>query len=126
MDAAMFTDLLDPDTEALMFAIYYSAITSPTGNQCGEYVQKSQASLLENHGSAWENAFQWSKLPDAWSIVAFQGATLFGACLRDSGNSTFEYILVSILIHATQKAGLHQDESCFTRSTLNTKIRRRL
>lgn len=127
MDAAMCTDLLEPDTEAFMFAIYYSAVNSLADNQCRVYFQKSRASLLESYGSSWKIALGSVSHPDSWSLVVFQGAILFGVCLRESGeNSDFESTLISTLIYAAQKAGLHQVESGLTHATLDTEIRRRL
>lgn len=87
--AAARTDSLDKETEALLFAIYYSAVISIDPVQCGNITGQPRPVMVERFRFATEQALARANLLNTHSTLLLQAAILYISVLRsDDGTRT--------------------------------------
>ncbi|KAI1635004.1 fungal-specific transcription factor domain-containing protein [Biscogniauxia mediterranea] len=107
---------LDRDTEALLFAIYYSAAAS----------LEAPSSTLARYRFATEQALARASLLTTQSVTVLQAAVLFLTALRHEDDSRTVWSLTALVFHIAQAMGLHRDGAAFGLRPLETEVRRRL
>ncbi|KAI1496053.1 fungal-specific transcription factor domain-containing protein [Biscogniauxia marginata] len=107
---------LDKDTEALLFAIYYSAATS----------LDAEPAALARYRFATEQALARASLLTTQSITVLQAAVLFLTALRHEDETRTVWSLTALVFHIAQAMGLHRDGAAFSLRPLETELRRRL
>ncbi|KAJ5527611.1 hypothetical protein N7513_011770 [Penicillium frequentans] len=119
-------ETLDCNTEALMFAIYYSAVISMNTEQCEEILCLSRTAALKHYHSAMKHAIARANILNTQSTVLLQAVVLFLSALRNEDASRTCWSLTALIFHAARAMGLHRDGTEFSLSPLETELRRRL
>jgi hypothetical protein len=127
-NAVASLDSIDRNTEALLFAIYYSAVTSldEDSEQCEAILGVSRKVALEKYRFATEQAMARAKLLNTQSIILLQAAVLFLAALNNGDDTRTTWSLAALIYHIAQAMGLHRDGTAFGLRPLETELRRRL
>ncbi|ORY59303.1 uncharacterized protein BCR38DRAFT_351976 [Pseudomassariella vexata] len=125
-DAIAALDSLDRNVEALMFAIYYSAVISMPPQQCTTILGMSRESLLERYRFAVKQALARANLLKTESIIVLQAAVLFIESVRNEDDSRTVWSLTSLIVHIAKAMGLHRDGAAFGLKPFETELRRRL
>lgn len=119
-------DSIDKNTEALLFAIYYSAIISMGPEQCVNIMGMSHETAKEKYRFAVEQAMARANLLNTQSIILLQAAVLYLSALRNEDDSHTVWSLTSLVFHTARTMGLHRDGTAFSLKPFETELRRRL
>ncbi|PYH88487.1 Zn(II)2Cys6 transcription factor [Aspergillus ellipticus CBS 707.79] len=125
-DAIASLGSLGRNTEALLFAIYYSAVISMSPEQCVSTLGVSKAQASETYLFAVEQALARADLLNTQSLTLLQAAVLFLFALRNEDDSRTVWSLTSLIFHIAQAMGLHRDGIVFGLRPMETELRRRL
>ncbi|KAL2820172.1 hypothetical protein BDW59DRAFT_181534 [Aspergillus cavernicola] len=125
-DAIAAMDSLDKNVEALLFAVYYSAVISLDSEQCVTLLGITRASALETYRFAVEQAMARADLLNTQNLILLQAAVLFLTALRNEDDSRTVWSLSALVYHIAQAMGLHRDGEAFGLRPLETELRRRL
>lgn len=125
-DAIETLDSLDRNTEALLFAIYYSAILSADPERRESILGISSNTALETYRFAVEQAITRADLLNTRSILLLQAVVLFLSALRNEDDSRTAWSLIPLVLRIAQAMGLHRDGTIFGLKPLEIEVRRRL
>ena len=64
-------------TEALLFAIYYAAVTTMTPGDCKNHLQEDKEALLDRYRSATEVAFANANILLSSDMITLQALVIF-------------------------------------------------
>ncbi|KAI0144322.1 hypothetical protein GGR57DRAFT_337417 [Xylariaceae sp. FL1272] len=119
-------DSLDRETEALLFAIYYSAVISLTATQCTELFATTRTTLLEQYRFAAEQALARANFLNTKSLLVLQTFSLYLSVLRSDDGTRTVWSLTALAAHMARGMGVHRDGTRFNLRPLETEIRRRV
>lgn len=125
-DAIASLDSLDMNTEALLFAIYYSATISLPDSDCLALLGVSRDAATEKYRFGVEQALARADLLNTRSMVLLQATVLFLSALRNQDDSRTTWSLTALVFYVAQSMGLHRDGSVFGLNPFETELRRRL
>jgi hypothetical protein len=116
-----------PAFQALMFAIYFAAITSiPRLASCPTPVHEDRDTQLRRYRLGLEQALAKANFMARPSITTIQALTLFLTCARMSITKEYVWSMVGLLIRLAMKLGLHRDPADLGLSPFSSEMRRRL
>lgn len=118
--------LLTPSDEALVFVIYFSAITALEPEEVQTNFGADKFTLLAQYRFAVEQALAKSNFLNASDITVLQAFTMFLVVGRRHDDSRFCWSLTSLVVRLAQGMGLHRDGTHFGLSPFETEMRRRL
>jgi len=119
-------DNLTPSTEALMFSIYYAAITSLDEEEVKLNFGAEKDFLLQQYRFALEQALAKSNFITSPDLTIAQAFILFLVLVRRHDDTRFCWTLTGLLIRVSQALGLHRDGTHFPNlSPFEIEIRRR-
>lgn len=117
----------DKNIEALLFAIYYSAVISMgEPKECLSILGIPRDQALTKYRFAVEQALARADLLNTQSITLLQAAVLFLWVLRSADNSRTAWSLSALVFHIARVMGLHRDGTVFGLNPFQTETRRRL
>lgn len=119
-------DSLDKNTEALLFAIYYSTCISLPNDQCLSLLGLTRDASTEKYRFGVEQALARADLLNTHSIVLLQAAVLFLSALRNQDDARTTWSLTALIFYVAQSMGLHRDGTVFGLKPFETELRRRL
>jgi hypothetical protein len=125
-DAIASLDSLDKNTEALLFAIYYSTTISLPNDQCISLLGLTREAATEKYRFGVEQALARADLLNTHSMVLLQAAVLFLSALRNQDDSRTTWSLTALVFYVAQSMGLHRDGTVFGLKPFETELRRRL
>ncbi|KAL4808023.1 hypothetical protein BDV18DRAFT_167835 [Aspergillus unguis] len=125
-DAIASMDVLDKNVEALLFAIYYSAVTSLDADECLRIVGQPKSKTLEIYRFGVEQSLARAGLLNTQNLILLQATVLFLTALRNEDDSRTVWSLTALVYHIAQAMGLHRDGEAFGLRPLETELRRRL
>ncbi|KLO92425.1 bikaverin cluster-transcription factor [Fusarium fujikuroi] len=125
-DSVVSLETLDRNSEALLFAIYYSSVISMDEGQCMGVLGESRSTSLNKFRFAVEQAMACANLLNTQSLVLLQTAVLFLSGLRNEDDSRTTWSLTSLIFHIAQAMGLHRDGTTFGLKPFDIELRRRL
>ncbi|KAJ5777526.1 hypothetical protein N7520_000772 [Penicillium odoratum] len=125
-DAVASLDSLDRNTEALLFAIYYSTVISMESEQCEDVFGFPRATAVKHYQFAVQQAMARADLLNTQSVVLIQAVVLFLSALRNEDASRTAWSMTALIFHIAQAMGLHRDGVAFGLRPLEVEIRRRL
>lgn len=125
-DAIASLDSLDKNTEALLFAIYYSTTISLSNEECFSLLGVPRDAATEKYRFAVEQALARADLLNTHSMVLLQAAVLFLSALRNQDDSRTTWSLTALVFYVAQSMGLHRDGTVFGLKPFETELRRRL
>lgn len=124
--SVMSLDSLDRETEALLFAIYYSAVISIDSLQCADMVGTPRSVALERYKFAVEQALARANLLNTHSSLLLQAAVLYLTALRSHDGTRTVWSLIALVSHVARSMGYHRDGTVFNLSPFETEMRRRI
>ncbi|KAJ2974753.1 hypothetical protein NUW58_g8557 [Xylaria curta] len=124
--AVVKPDSIDKETEALLFAIYYSAIVSITPDQCANVVGEPRSSVIERYKFAAEQALARANLLNTHSTLLLQAAVLYVSVLRSEDGTRTVWSLIALTSHVARSMGFHRDGTFFNLPPFETEMRRRI
>ncbi|KAL2832244.1 fungal-specific transcription factor domain-containing protein [Aspergillus pseudoustus] len=117
---------MDRESEAVIFAIYFAAVTSMDPDTCTAQFGQDHTSLLQHYRFAAEQSLARANFLQTHSLTVLQATTVFLTCLRGSGDASFVWTMTAAVHRIAQGLGLHRDGTQFGLSPYETEIRRRL
>ncbi|KAI0425544.1 fungal-specific transcription factor domain-containing protein [Xylaria sp. FL1042] len=124
--AAATTDPLDKETEALLFAIYYSAVISIDPVQCANVLGEPRPVVVERYRFATEQALARANLLNTQSTILLQAAILYVSVLRSDDGTRTVWSLIALICHVARSMGFHRDGTAFNLSPFESEMRRRI
>lgn len=125
-DAISSLASVDKHTEALLFAVHYSAVLSLTSEECLKALGETRETMLERYRFATEQALARGNLLDTQNMTMLQAAVLFLSALPNQGHSRAVWTLTAAIYHIARTMGLHRDGTTFGLGPFETELRRRL
>ncbi|ROV94335.1 hypothetical protein VMCG_08658 [Cytospora schulzeri] len=120
-------DSLTPENEALMFAIYFAAITSMDEDDVKQNFGVERPKLISQYRFALEQALAKAEFLVSSELVVLQAFILFLVLVRRHDDTRFCWTLTGLAIRIGQSMGLHRDGLSFPGLTpLEIEMRRRL
>ena len=117
---------LSPGHEALLFGIYFAAITSMSVEKVQTTFQDNKAHLLSRYRCGLEQALGHAHLLSTQELSTLQAFVLLIICSRREEDSRTLWALVGLAGRVATGMGLHHDGTKFKISPLETELRRRL
>ncbi|KAI0450904.1 hypothetical protein F5B21DRAFT_489157 [Xylaria acuta] len=124
--AVVSPDSVDKETEALLFAIYYSAVISIDPSQCANIVGAPRSVIVERYKFAAEQALARAKLLNTHSTLLLQAAVLYVSVLRSDDGTRMVWSLIALTSHIARSMGFHRDGTAFNLPPFETEMRRRI
>ncbi|KAI4175553.1 MAG: hypothetical protein LQ343_001544 [Gyalolechia ehrenbergii] len=112
--------------QALMFAIYFAAITSLTPDECMIQFGEQKDDLLKRYRFGTEQALAHAELLNSMEMVTLQALVIYLICIRCHDDTRLAWTLTSLAIRIAHALDLHRDDNSASLSPFNTEMRRRL
>ncbi|OTB02666.1 hypothetical protein M426DRAFT_61704, partial [Hypoxylon sp. CI-4A] len=120
-------DDISPGMEALMFAIYYAAITSMEEQEVKVNFGADKGQLINKYRFATEQALAKANFLVTSELVVVQAFTLFLVLVRRYDDTRFAWTLTGLAIRISQSLGIHREGTKFDDlSPFDVEMRRRL
>jgi hypothetical protein len=113
-------------TEALMFAMYYSAIVSIDDQTCQSVLGESTVASIAKYSTATRQALVKAKLLRTSNLMVLQALTLYLLSIRQFTDHDTHWVLCGIATKIGQRMGLHRESASASLLVLDAEIRRRL
>lgn len=126
MEAASHLDNLPRGLEALLFTIYYGAVTSLSGEDCHARFGESKSVLLSRYRFAIEQALARANFLITEELVVLQALVIFLMCLRRNSYARVIWTLTGLVVRIAQTIGVHRDGVHFGLKPFDVEMRRRL
>lgn len=126
LNAASSTDKITRPAEALLFSIYYGAVTSLTQDQCRKLLDEDRIDLIKKYRFATEQALARADFLNSSSLMCLQAFVAFLVFVRNMDDSRLVWALGGLAIHIAQALGIHRDGSHFGLPPFDIEMRRRL
>ncbi|WXC41116.1 hypothetical protein QX201_000932 [Fusarium graminearum] len=117
---------LSPGNEALVWAIYYAAITSLDPDEVRANLGVNKEDVLVQYRFAVEQALAKANFLNSLDTPIMQALLIFLLVVKGQDGSRFCWSLTGLVAHLAQGMGLHRDGSHFGLSPFETEMRRRL
>ncbi|KAE9574851.1 Bikaverin cluster transcription factor bik5 [Colletotrichum fructicola] len=119
-------DDLTAGHEALLFSIYYAAITSMEDEEVEKNFGSKKDEMLSQYRFALEQALAKANFLNTSDIVVLQAFVLFLTLVRRQDDTRFCWTLTGLAIRMAQGMGIHRDGTNFNLPPFETEMRRRL
>ena len=126
MKASSGTETLSKAAEALLFALYFSAVVSLDPAQCITLLGDTKETLINRYRFATEQALARANFMNSSSLMLLQAFVFFLVCVRYQDDTRLVWALSGLAIHLAQALGVHRDGTNFGLSPFETEMRRRL
>ncbi|KAK4866232.1 hypothetical protein LT330_008573 [Penicillium expansum] len=126
MDPSIYNKSSNRDSEAIVFSVCYSAVTSLNSSQCALLLGEDKGTLLARYRFAIEQALARAGFLETHSLTILQSLTLFLICARNQDDSRFVWTVSGIAVRLAHTLGIHRDGSNFGLTPFETEMRRRL
>ncbi|KAI1765639.1 fungal-specific transcription factor domain-containing protein [Hypoxylon sp. FL1150] len=118
---------ISPGLEALMFAIYYSSITSMEEEEVKVNFGADKGHLINKYRFATEQALAKANFLVTSEVVVLQAFVLFLVLVRRYDETRFAWTLTGLAIRISQSLGIHREGTKFDDlSPFDVEMRRRL
>ncbi|KAI4960383.1 hypothetical protein J4E86_002005 [Alternaria arbusti] len=124
--AAKSLGLIPRPLEALMFAIYGSAIMSLSQEECEQRFAKSRDQLLSQYISGTEAALSRARVMETSNLVVLQALVIHLITIREIYAPRTTWTLTGVAVRIAQSMGLERDGKYLGISPFETEIRRRI
>ncbi|KAM0720277.1 hypothetical protein Q7P37_004413 [Cladosporium fusiforme] len=112
--------------EALLFSIYYGAVTSLSSEDCLAKFGETKPVLLARYRFAIEQALARANYLITEEIIVLQALVLFLMCLRRNSYARVIWTLTGLVVRIAQTIGVHRDGVHFGLKPFDVEMRRRL
>ncbi|KAM5436479.1 hypothetical protein MferCBS31731_005757 [Microsporum ferrugineum] len=126
LDAAADLGNVSRGTEALLFAIYTSAVTSTDEETCQRLLAESRAALISRFSKATKQALTNAEFLRSTNILTLQALTLYLLATRHTYEPHTLWLFTGIASRTARAMGLHREASLRGFSVFEQENRRRL
>jgi hypothetical protein len=126
LQAASHLANLSKGFEALLFAIYYGAVTSLSPEDCQAKLNEDKTVLLSRYRFAIEQALARANFLTTEETIVLQAFVIFLICLRRNNDARVIWTLTGLVVRIAQTIGVHRDGSHFNLPPFEVEMRRRL
>jgi hypothetical protein len=112
--------------EALLFTIYYGAVTSLSNEDCLTQFGEGKPVLLARYRFAIEQALARANFLITEELIVLQALVLFLMCLRRNSYARVIWTLTGLVVRIAQTIGVHRDGVHFGLKPFDVEMRRRL
>ncbi|KAK2691979.1 hypothetical protein QWA68_009165 [Fusarium oxysporum] len=117
---------LSPANEALVWSIYYAALTSLEPDEVRANLGLNKEDVVVQYRFAVEQALAKANFLNSLETPIMQALIIFILVVKGQDGSRFCWSLTGLVAHLAQGMGLHRDGSHFDLSPFETEMRRRL
>ncbi|KAI8951874.1 fungal-specific transcription factor domain-containing protein [Xylaria longipes] len=118
---------MTPGVEALMFVIYFAAITSMEEDEVLTNFATEKSQLIARYRFATEQALARANCVTTSELVVLQAFVIFLILVRRYDDTKFSSALTGLVVKIAQSLGLHRDGTHFDNITpFDIEMRRRL
>ncbi|KAI6371844.1 hypothetical protein MCOR25_003872 [Pyricularia grisea] len=118
---------IDPSFEALMFGIYFGALTSMDETEVEMHFGATQAHMLQKYRYALEMALAKADFLTSTDLMTLQALVLFVMLVRRRQDTRLAWTMTGVAVRISHSIGLHRDPSNFPNLTpFEGEMRRRL
>jgi hypothetical protein len=117
---------LPRNLEAVMFAIYATAVMSMREDDCNHQLGESRKGLLSRYILATESALSRAKFLSTTSLVTLQALVLHLISIRDIYEPRAVWALTGVAIRIAQSMGMERDGEVLGLRPFETELRRRI
>ncbi|EED12155.1 C6 transcription factor, putative [Talaromyces stipitatus ATCC 10500] len=114
------------DFSALLFSIYFAAVTSIDSSEAALILGQCHQAALNNFQYGLELSLHNAGFLDSPTIASVQAMSMYLTCRRNHNSGRSGWALNGLLVRASQSIGLHRDGEHFNLPPLDCEIRRRL
>ncbi|EEA19234.1 hypothetical protein TMatcc_010209 [Talaromyces marneffei ATCC 18224] len=114
------------DFSALIFSIYFAAVTSIDDSETYLILGQDRQSALNAYQCGLELSLHMADFLDYPTIASIQAMSMYLMCHRSHNSGRSGWVLNGLVVRASQCIGLHRDGEHFKLSPLECEIRRRL
>ena len=126
LDASANLEKISREWEALMFAIYLSAIQSMSTHECQNVMGEAKGVLVRRYHAAVRSALLRADFTSSLDLLLVQAFALYLLSVRQYHEPNSLWILTGTAVRLGQRIGLHRDGSLVGLSPFETEIRRRM
>ena len=126
LDASANLESISKESEALMFAIYFSAFQSMSADECQSIMGEGKGALIRKYHPAVRSALLRANLTSSLNILVVQAFVLYLLSVRQYHEPNSLWILTGTAVRLGQRIGLHRDGILIGLSPFETEIRRRV
>lgn len=126
LDASANLEKISREWEALMFAIYLSAIQSMSTHECQNVMGEAKGVLVRKYHAAVRSALLRADFTSSLDLLLVQAFALYLLSVRQYHEPNSLWILTGTAVRLGQRIGLHRDGSLVGLSPFETEIRRRM
>lgn len=126
IEASSHLDKLPKGFEALLFAIYSTAILSLEPDECLAMLGESRSVLLSRYRSGTKKALARAKFLGTSDITVLVAFTLHLLSMRDVYDANTLWTLTGVANRIAEGMGVHRDGSSLGLNPFDTEMRRRL
>ena len=126
LDASANLEKISREWEALMFAIYLSAIQSMSTHECQNVMGEAKGVLVRRYHAAVRSALLRANFTSSLDLLLVQAFALYLLSVRQYHEPNSLWILTGTAVRLGQRIGLHRDGSLVGLSPFETEIRRRM
>ncbi|KAK3074291.1 hypothetical protein LTR53_003402 [Teratosphaeriaceae sp. CCFEE 6253] len=126
LSAASHLSNLSRGFEALLFAIYYGAVTALSTQDCLTRFNEDKQILLSRYRFAFEQSLARANFLTTEEIVVLQSFVIFLICLRRNHDARVIWTLTGLVVRISQTLGIHRDGLHFDLPPFEVEMRRRL
>lgn len=112
--------------EALLFAMYYAAITSLTREECLGLFNDGKESLLAKYRAGMERALSNADFLCTCDLGTLQALAIFLVAVRANDDSLYSWTMLGVAVRLAHSLGLHREGSQSGISQFTQELRRRL
>ncbi|KAF2822360.1 hypothetical protein CC86DRAFT_469750 [Ophiobolus disseminans] len=126
LNAIAHLDTCSRGLEALLFVIYYGAVTSTQNEDCLEKWGEDRATLLGRYRVGLEQGLARANFLYCDEMVVLQAFVTFLVLLRRNDDARKIWTLTGLVVRIAQTLGIHRDGSHFKLAPFEIEMRRRL
>ncbi len=119
-------DKIHRGLEALLFAIYYGAVTSMWPEETRAEFGEEKNDLLARYRFGIEQALARADFLQSDEYIVLQAFVIFLICLRRNDDARVIWTLTGLIVRMAQTLGIHRDGSHFDLPPFVIEMRRRL
>lgn len=126
LEARNRLDQIHRGLEALMFAVYYGAVTSLPNEDVRKIFGEEKLDLVMRYKFGVEQALARADFLQTDEIIVLQAYVIFLICLRRNDDARIIWTLTGLVVRMAQTLGLHRDGGHYDLPPFDTEMRRRL
>ena len=112
--------------EALLFAMYYAAVTSLTPQECLQMFHDGKESLLARFRAGTERAFSNADFLCECDLETLQALAIFLIAERANDDTMYPWTMLAVAVRLGHSLGLHREGSRAGVTPFTQELRRRL